>query len=360
MTTLDSILKRNQNNFDLIRLCAAVAVIFGHAFGLHPSGEWREPVNQLLGFTYSGALAVDIFFFLSGILVTGSFCQSKSHARFFLMRFARIWPGLVVCLIISALAVGPVVTTLPFGEYVVAWQTRWYVLTNLQLDSITYDLPGVFKANHHKRAVNGSLWTLPIEVRCYAVVFLAGVIGCLKSGLRTIALGFILILIALILPESLGYLRVKDESVRMPLIFLFGMVCYTNRARIPVDWRLSLFALLIAIIFSSTWAGKIAFYLFLLNTILVIGGFQWLRRFQPPGDYSYGIYLYGFVVQQIVANYLPSLTSYPSMVISIPLSCILGIVSWKYLERPALDYARSLSSKYEHNRMQMHANGKWL
>lgn len=351
--TLDSILDRTNNNFDLIRLCAALAVIFGHAFALHPSGGWREPVKALFGFTYSGSIAVDVFFFLSGILVTGSFSQAKSITRFCLMRFARIWPGLIVCLVISTLVVGSIVTTLPTENYLVAWQTRWYFIKNILLSDISYDLPGVFKANYYKDAVNGSLWTLPIEVRCYVIVFIAGVLGFLKSGSKTIIFSFFVICVALFFPESLGYLHVNNETARMPLFFLFGVICYTNSNKIPIDWRLSIIAIFIAVIFNSTRIGEIAFYIFLLNTIFVFGSFQWLRRFQPPGDYSYGIYIYGFVVQQTIAYYLPSLESYPSLLISIPVTFVIGIVSWTYFERPALNYARSLSSIYERYRFNI-------
>lgn len=354
---LATLLERDNNNFDLLRLCAALAVIFGHAFALHPNGGWHEPVRRLLGFTYSGSLAVDLFFFLSGILVTGSFCQSKSYTRFCLMRFSRIWPGLAVCLIISTICVGSAVTTLSIGDYLVTWQTRWYVLTNIRLNSIVYTLPGVFEENYYKGAVNGSLWTLPIEIRCYAVAFIAGITGFFKTAPRVLIFAFLSILLVYFLPNLLGYLRADAEQARMPLLFLFGMVCYASRARIPIDFRLSLIALPIAVTFSSSTLGRIAFYGFFLNTALVISSYKWLRRFRPPGDYSYGIYIYGFVIQQIVSHYFPAVTSYPSLLISIPATTLVAILSWTHIERPALNYGRSLSSTYERYRTQA---GNWL
>jgi peptidoglycan/LPS O-acetylase OafA/YrhL len=276
------------------------------------------------------------------------------------MRIARIWPGLIACLILTVLVVGLMVTTLENENYLTAMQTRLYILNNMQLSHIDYQLPGVFKENHYRSAVNGSLWTLPVEIRCYVVVFFAGVFGFLKDGKKTILLVLALILIALVFPDSLGYLQVVNETARLPLIFLLGMVCYTNRTKISIDWRLSIVAIIFALMFDSTIIGKVSFYLFLLNTVLVLGSCQCLRRFKPLGDYSYGIYIYGFVVQQTVAYYFPWLESYPSLFISIPVAFMMGFVSWKCFERPALNFARSLSFLYENQRLVAVEGRIWL
>ncbi|MEX8518458.1 MAG: acyltransferase family protein [Leptothrix sp. (in: b-proteobacteria)] len=351
MTTLHYILDRNKNNFDLIRLFAALAVIFGHSFALHPHDGQIEPIIQLLKFTYSGALAVDIFFFLSGILVTSSFCQTRSYTRFCLMRIARIWPGLAICLLTTITIVGPTVTTLAIKDYFTSPQTINYIWENLKITNIVFALPGVFKDNHYKEAVNGSLWTLPTEVRCYVMVFIIGALGFLKSRVKTILAGLMTASLLFLSPQFLGYFKANQDTLRMPLLFLLGIVCYINREKIIIDYRLSLFALPFAIAFNPNDFGKFAFYIVFINTILVIAKLPWLRRFQPPGDYSYGIYIYGFVVQQFIAHKFPELTSYPSLLVSIPATCGLAIISWEYIEKPALNYARSLSSAYERYRM---------
>jgi peptidoglycan/LPS O-acetylase OafA/YrhL len=96
---LADILVRGKNNFDLIRLIATVAFIFGHSFYIFPTGGFQEPVMMLLEKNLSGTLAVGAFFFISGILICQSFCRSNTPIRFVVMRVARTYPGVIVCLL---------------------------------------------------------------------------------------------------------------------------------------------------------------------------------------------------------------------------------------------------------------------
>ena len=112
-------------------------------------------------------------------------------------------------------------------------------------------------------------------------------------------------------------------------------------------------AIAIASTFKMTLIGIAAFYFFVLNTILVLGALRQARFLKLPGVYSYGIYIYGFVVQQCVASFFPELTSYPSLLLSLPLSILCAVVSWHLVERPALELARYLSAKYENQAWAM-------
>ena len=206
----------------------------------------------------------------------------------------------------------------------------------------------MFEFNHFKFAVNGSLWTLPVEVRCYAMVFLFGVLGGFKRVGWSIALAVLLAALALVYPEAFRVFRVsEDVKIRLPLIFSLGMLCYVNRSQIRIDWRISVAALLVALIFRSTLLGVFAGYLFLINTVLVFGSVDFLRRLKLPGDYSFGIYIYGWVIQQCVANYLPRLEAYPSLLLTLPLSIVAGMLSWHFIESPSLRFARKVSDRYE-------------
>lgn len=354
-TRLDSILQRDRNSFDLVRMFAAMSVVFGHAFALHPAGGKYEPVSWFFDFTYSGALAVDVFFFLSGILITSSFCQSRSIVRFIAMRLARIWPGLALCLVVTALLVGPLLTSHPASSYFATGDAYGYILKNIRLQEMAYLLPGVFEGNYYKDIVNGALWTLPIEIRCYLMVLVLGLLGAFRntwwSIIATIALA------ALAVSNHLAiyrfFLVMELATARMPLMFALGMLCYVNRASIRIDWRLSLVAITIASTFKTSLVGIAAFYFFVLNTILVLGAFRPSRFLKLPGDYSYGVYIYGFVVQQCVASFFPELTSYSSLLLSLPLSILCAVVSWHLVERPALELARYLSAKYENQAWAM-------
>src|SRR5581483_1550015 len=116
MKTLDTVLKRSHNNFDLIRLIAALMVVFGHSFDLFKSYGYHDPVNAAVHES-PGTLAVYIFFFLSGIFITQSFLNKKNHLSFARMRLFRIWPGLIVCTLFTVFIIGTTLTDLPIGQY---------------------------------------------------------------------------------------------------------------------------------------------------------------------------------------------------------------------------------------------------
>jgi peptidoglycan/LPS O-acetylase OafA/YrhL len=111
------------------------------------------------------------------------------------MRLFRIWPALIVCVLITVFLLGPAVSALSFRAYFANRETWSYLVRDILLNNIRYTLPGVFQGNHFPGAVNGSLWTLPLEVKCYAMIFLLGCARVFRSGLAVLlvyALLFIL------------------------------------------------------------------------------------------------------------------------------------------------------------------------
>ena len=114
---LEDILGRGRNSFDLIRLIASLFVIFGHAFALHPPNGHVEPIASLIQFDYIGTIAVYTFLFISGIFVTASYDQSRNLFRFVILRIGRVWPALIVCILITVFIVGPSVTSLTTSAY---------------------------------------------------------------------------------------------------------------------------------------------------------------------------------------------------------------------------------------------------
>src|SRR5476651_590052 len=100
MKTLDTVLKRENNNFDFIRLLASLMVVYGHSFTLFNNSGYHEPFKVLLKTDYSGSLAVYVFFALSGCFITGSFLSGKGYWHFIRMRLFRIWPALITCIVL--------------------------------------------------------------------------------------------------------------------------------------------------------------------------------------------------------------------------------------------------------------------
>lgn len=143
---LSDILKKENNNLDIFRVFAAIMVIYGHAYAIVPSKDQRDPIGQLLGFDYSGSLAVKIFFFLSGLVVTNSLIEKKDIWQFIVSRFLRIWPALTAVFLSTALILGPILSTHSPSDYFSNPLVYEYILRGLILD-IRYDLPGLFSNN---------------------------------------------------------------------------------------------------------------------------------------------------------------------------------------------------------------------
>jgi peptidoglycan/LPS O-acetylase OafA/YrhL len=140
MPALSSIVRRENNNFDLIKLVAAFFVIYGHSFALFPNGGRTDLISGILGFGNSGALAINTFFFLSGLFVTASFIKLNNAISFVLMRFFRLLPALFICIVITVFIAGPVLTSLSIKNYFGNTTTWKYFFHNIAIYKLKYDL----------------------------------------------------------------------------------------------------------------------------------------------------------------------------------------------------------------------------
>src|SRR4051812_942949 len=174
MNRFDHLVERDKNSFDFVRFSAAILVIFSHTFYL-------DPISQsTAGEVVMGRTAVIIFFITSGFLVTMSIDRSQSWAAFVKARFLRIYPALIVVVVLTVFVLGPLMTTLSLGSYFSSPDTYGYFRV-LLLRQVTYPLPGVFGSSpRFGNEVNSSLWTLLYEVLAYALVLGLWAIGLLK------------------------------------------------------------------------------------------------------------------------------------------------------------------------------------
>jgi peptidoglycan/LPS O-acetylase OafA/YrhL len=203
------------NNFDAIRIVAAFTVLFSHHHALTGQAEPR-----FLGLYTWGTAAVIVFFIISGYLVTASWYNDPSFVRFGLRRILRIWPALAVAAALTAYGLGAWVTSLPPGQYWTDGMTSGYLLNTLAL-RIRFALPGVFDGNPFPNSPNGSLWTIPFEVRCYAVLALAGLLGLMRN--RRIWLLAVAAMMAWILyRNSAGLHAPTDYGREFSAFFLAG------------------------------------------------------------------------------------------------------------------------------------------
>lgn len=325
------------NNFDAIRVVAALMVLYSHHYAL--TGQ-AEPT--FFGLTTLGALAVNIFFVISGYLVTASWQRDPSVWRFALRRFLRIWPALTAVILLAAYGLGPWVTKLPLKDYLSHPMTADY-LRGLWMQ-IRFMLPGVFEDNPYRLSVNGSLWTIPIEVNCYIVLGLAGAIGLLRYR-AVFLLGAVVCMAWFLVRKGADLTGQVEMPWELGAFFLTGAVLYTLQPqwnRHPARWA-AIFGLAAALAWIAGWR----------HTALLIGlpfavicaatqATPVIHRAGRWGDLSYGIYLFAFPVQQTVILYLwPQAGFAGTLAVALLVTGTLAYASWHLIEKQALKFKPS-------------------
>jgi peptidoglycan/LPS O-acetylase OafA/YrhL len=329
------------NNFDQVRLFGAILVIYGHAYAL--SG-FPSP-----GFAANGVatIGVKIFFSISGYLIALSWLSDPNIGRFMLRRLLRLMPALIVVVLLSAFVMGPLLTRLSFAEYFRNPLTYFY-LKNIAL-YINYYLPGLFENNVYPGAVNGSLWSLPAEFAMYLLTpVLIGVAGLIAGRTAFAVIGAIFIAVAYwatsILPQFRLVVYATDvwSWLSVAPYFVIGMmyaVCRLDRFFNIYVGAAGLFALAI---FETNLAVKEAALLLVLPYFSLSFGTGFapvLRKLTRGADLSYGLFLYGFPIEQILKLELGSLVGpWKTFVLATVISAGFACVSWHFIEKPALGW----------------------
>jgi peptidoglycan/LPS O-acetylase OafA/YrhL len=323
------------NNFDTLRILAAVAVLVSHAVPIAHGENLPQP---LVVFSHQqtdlGYVAVLVFFVISGYLITRSFDHNPSPLRFLQARALRIFPGLFVALVFTAAVLGATVTTLPLSRYYLHSDTIRYVGGGLSLHWLQHELPGVFRANFTS-TVNGSLWTLKFEFEMYLMVLALGVCRLLT---RRIVLALWLVALVLCWLDRFG-----DEHVQFAAPFLGGAVLYLWRDRVPLDGRVALVCAAVVTASMPVGGFRPAFAAFgaYLVVYLAVAPAVRLPNLARRGDLSYGIFILAWPIQQTAALLLgPAATWYWNIVLSLPVVLALAWLSWRFVEEPALRLRR--------------------
>ena len=328
------------NNFNLLRILAASAVLISHAYPISIGPGTREPLDYLLGMNL-GTLAVLTFFAISGYFISQSF-ERRRILEFAMARALRIYPGLLVVLVLTVFVLGSVFTKSGLASFFSDRDTLLYIPRNLLLWPLQYELPGVFDDNAYPRAINGSLWTLAYEVACYVMVAVVGIFG-LALNHRRFA-GF-LVLYAVcyiaafpILRSNYGHLTILRNIHLLSLPFVIGMALFQFRQQVP--WRFSIMLVLgtaSAISYGSSWFHEL-FILAWSYGVFYLGFLKYepLLAYNRLGDYSYGTYIYGFPVEQVIATLYKGCSPVTMMTLSLPLTLLFAIFSWHCIEERAL------------------------
>ena len=332
------------NNFDFIRFVAASLVIFSHSYLV--TGTFSdEPLNHAVSFLNLGldfgSMSVYVFFTISGYLITKSVFRQKSLGRFVLARALRIFPALAFCSMVCALIAGPLVSTLPFFSYFSFLDVYRFGLGNATLLDMQPYLPGVFERNAYPKYVNSPIWTLPGEILMYAVVFSIGAGKLFIQVPHNIGRVFPLVIVVCVYIFALQLTATYLQSA-LPWIafFVLGMLAFKFRYRIVLKRRY-LALLWLAVIpytllqlpgFKATVFAALAYsvFVFAYHPRMQIGNFS------KHGDFSYGLYIYAFPVQQTLIAFQPEMSALTNFWISYVLVFPLAVLSWHFIENPSL------------------------
>ncbi|HQQ62002.1 MAG TPA: acyltransferase [Pseudomonadales bacterium] len=344
--TLAGLSLDRDNNFNLLRMLAAWSVLFFHSYvltGTTPTSWFDTHIGKQMGF-----YAVNIFFFISGLLVTQSIERSGCSRRYLTARFIRLVPPLCAVMLASILLLGPLMTSLPLQTYFNNQETWLYLIANTSTRELHFTLPGVFANNPYPHIINGSLWTLVYEMRLYLLLFVLYQSGIMRN--RNIALCLAGILLVCYLAyaihlESLGNEASYERAHNILLVhlyFLLGFLAAQLAHRLPVRWRyLAIPVAGVAALRHSPLHdlanGLLVSYLVLL---LVYRLHPALHAYNKLGDYSYGTYLYAFPLQQMLVAFFPSLTFGQLVLCATPATLCCAFLSWHLLEKPLMMYVR--------------------
>jgi len=340
-----------KNNVGFLRLVLACAVIVGHAPEMIDGNVSREPLATLTSVLTLGSVAVDGFFLLSGYLITASMTRS-TPLRYLSRRVMRIYPAFIVASLISIFILGPLVCAQVSGALPKAIAKIAFLR---QPDYYIGQFPGL----KHYPLLNGAMWTIAYEFRCYLLVFALGICGVLRKpgmmmAITLVVLGLFAALgvkpFATSLAEWGDHGAIKlligdpTQVIRLTSAFLVGSCLWVRGdGRTPQISgnvaAISAMAMVVTIV-AVPVMGEVA--------VLTLGavGLFWasfranlgvLQTINDRWDISYGTYLYGWPIATYIRWAYPSIDPWTLAASTVPLALIAGAVSWHLIEAPTKD-----------------------
>ena len=328
------------NCYDALRYVFALSLIASHYFILS-GADFRWPVT--------GNMCVKCFFSLSGLLVAYSYMRRRHLANYWRKRLARILPAYVAC-IVFCLAIGAAATTLPWQQFWQQGQTWRYLVCNLlMLNWLQPDLPGVF-ANHAVTAMDGSLWTMKVEMLYYALVPLY--LWCIaRLGQRVVVL-----MVAALMALTYERLNIQLQYFCYFLSGSFALFYYHRLLRHRVPLAMVSTGLLLFIQYGQTpWVlqqlpllqtpaaewflHQVYLYAFPVSIVTLGNTLRPLNVVNRYDDLSYGLFLYHFPIIQTLIMLFPALSGTASLlVVAIALTTVVAYLSRRFIEQPFLSH----------------------
>lgn len=338
------------NNFNLIRFIASISVLVSHSYAIHFGSSDYEPLTQELGRSL-GSLAVDVFFITSGFLIYASLNRATSLRDYALSRVLRIFPGLIVVTALTVAILGPVTTDLSLLNYFSSSQTWEYAIRNsVLIMRVEYELPGVFTNNPLGPAVNGSLWSLPFELYMYITLPIVMLISsALFRGLQhhqsIVLISYIAMSFTIRSSFDIGSLFIQ-KFLLLGELFYTGALLYSLRKYIPTDAQYFVLAITLATtscIFMDAHTPILTVSISYIIIWLAYRPSGIIRKFNHLDDYSYGIYIYAFPLQQLLTFWNATDNILQHIFYSLALTLLFAALSWRFIEKKALTLKKRIT-----------------
>jgi len=338
----DAMLARGrENNFNTLRLAAALAVLVSHSYALSTGNPGAEPLRGNLNIAL-GSLAVAVFFFISGFLVSMSLESRASLTRFAVARIFRIYPGLLVAVTATVFVVGPLLSPLNFSDYISDKSVKMYLIFNaFMVFGVRHKFADIFESNPYPGTVNGSLWSISYELAMYAgLAFLWLLLRRWPKALRFVSLS--IAVFGLII--YCGHFNMGPEHAPsakfvwlIPMFFL-GVSANLFRHKLPLSY--SGFVMAVAVLCVAAFSGSVSFrtvYPVCIGYLVLFLAYAApLLRSALNADWSYGLYIYAFLVQQIIISAVPGMSPSWLTITAIAVVVPLAALSWRWVEQPCL------------------------
>lgn len=346
---LNSVYDRTQNSFNDIRFILAFSVLFFHSYEMLPIKSTDFFTAAMNGQSSLGGLAVYGFFILSGFFMIQSLNNSNSVLNYFINRVLRILPAFWFPLLLFSLIIIPMISDINFRGENSALNFVWKSGT-FHLFGYAWEINNAFPNNHLPNNINGSMWTLKHEIACY---FMLPIIWyfCYKKRNFLLIFTFLFLVLAILsitsgfsiwhIPVGLAWVLSINEYPSFILFayyFMSGVLIYLYRDKVIISKRLLILCFVLLIISANYGGLKYVFMLTLPYIFVVLGCLIKTTIFSKYGDFSYGMYIYAFPIQQIIISKSEEITVMELIFYSTILTVILSIFSWFFIERPILNF----------------------
>lgn len=342
----------HKNSLGFIRFFLALAVLYHHSYPL--GGFAHEPFAELIDYQEdAGSIAVLSFFIISGFLIMHSVLFSKNAFSYAWRRFLRIMPGFWVCLLVTAFFFGPMVylgnhTSLD-GYWTLHKGPFDYITHNFFLGINQYNIGKLLEGLTTPYIWDGSLWTLILEAKGYIFLGILGLIPFIKKR-RSIFLAIFIVLTGLFVTNyevpkvDNPFIRffIDQDVLTYTAYFFTGAIFYLYRKEIPANIFLFILAIAASVIAVKLHIFHEVLYFTAPYIIFWLAGAIPFHGFTKFGDFSYGIYIYAYPIQQVLSFYKLNGNLYSYLAITFFITMIFASLSWYLIEKPALSLKKAV------------------